>query len=100
MKKEAGKIGSGGAYVRYAITDRGAILLVLWIMFITVKYSLPVGVGSAEQGVHGVLEFGSSKFESRLRQLENFLTVTLVLDARFGMLRNSSLSYADKFGGR
>nr|WP_308627649.1 histidine kinase [uncultured Eisenbergiella sp.] len=74
----------------------GAILLVLWIMFITVSTVTMWALDrQSRESMQGVLDFGSSKLESRLRQIENFLTVTLVSDAKFGMLRNTSLSYVD-----
>lgn len=95
MKKETGKNRKRWSLreIWFAI---GTILLVLWIMFITVSTVTMWALDrQSRESMQGVLEFGSSKLESRLRQLENFLTVTLVSDARFGMLRNSSLSYAD-----
>ncbi len=91
---------SGGIRRRWRLRDIwfaiGAILLVLWIMFITVSTVTMFALDrQSRESMQGVLDFGSSKLESRLRQIENFLTVTLVSDDKFGMLRNTSLSYAD-----
>ena len=90
----------GGIRRRWRLRDIwfaiGAILLVLWIMFITVSTVTMFALDrQSRESMQGVLDFGSSKLESRLRQIENFLTVTLVSDDKFGMLRNTSLSYAD-----
>lgn len=95
MKRETGE-----SRKRWRLRDIwftiGAILLVLWIMFITVSTVTMWALDrQSRESMQGVLDFGSSKLESRLRQIENFLTVTLVSDAKFGMLRNTSLSYVD-----
>ena len=83
MKKEAGKNRKRWS-LREIWIAIGAILLVLWIMFITVSTVTMWALDrQSRESMQGVLEFGSSKLESRLRQLENFLTVTLVSDARF-----------------
>lgn len=74
----------------------GTVLLVLWIMFITLStLTIRTLDEQSRRSMQGTLDFDSFRLESRLRQIENFLKVTLVSDARFGRLRNSSLSYAD-----